>query len=140
VRGGGGVEPQARVGAVLLALIDLDPAAEAVRGQILYWSEREGTWLSLQGRFAAFRARHPEVTVSDGSQSASWSDAGGPHTLSYGSMGPLWLIGPLEDQFDRWQRPHFQLSRVPERPRSISRMGSGGVMGTGVGWRRAEPT
>lgn len=84
-----------------LAIIDLDPAGELVRGKTLYWSERDGAFLSLQERFTAFRHRHPEVTVSDGGHSASWSDDHGPHTISCGSMGPVWLIGSLEAKFDR---------------------------------------
>jgi hypothetical protein len=82
-----------------LAIIDLDPAEAAVRGQTLCWSESEVAWLSLQEWFTAFRNRHPEVTVSDSGQSASWSDEDGPHTVSSKSL--LWMIGYLEAQFDR---------------------------------------
>lgn len=84
-----------------LAIIDLDPALEGVRGQTLYWCQSERAFLSLDGLFSAFRARHPEVTIDESGQSASWSDDDGPHTLSRGSMSRLWMIQYLETHFDR---------------------------------------
>jgi hypothetical protein len=53
----------------------------------------------MQERFARFKARHPEVTVSDDCQSASWSGEDGPHSIGCESLP--WLIGYLEHKFDR---------------------------------------
>jgi hypothetical protein len=78
--------PQPLSDAAKLALIDLDPTDNAVRGQTLYWSETEGAWLSRQNWFAAFKTRHPEFTVEKNGLSVSWTDKGGPHALSSGSL------------------------------------------------------
>lgn len=85
--------------AAKLAVIDFDPADEAVRGKILYWSERDGAWLSLQERFTRFRAKHPEVSVSEDCQHASWTEHDGPHSVGCESLP--WMIGYLEAKFDR---------------------------------------
>jgi hypothetical protein len=84
--------------AAKLAVFDFDPADEAVRGKTLYWSERDGEWLSLQERFTRFRARHPEVTVSEDGQHASWTEHDGPHSVGCESLP--WMIGYLEAKFD----------------------------------------
>jgi hypothetical protein len=79
--------------------LDLDPTDEGVRGKILFWSERDSAWLSMQERFARFKVRHPEVNVSDDCQSASWTGEDGPHSIGCESLP--WLIGYLEHKFDR---------------------------------------
>lgn len=53
----------------------------------------------LPDRLAAFRARHPEVTIADTGCYASWFDDDGPHTASYESADRL--IDYLEARFDR---------------------------------------
>lgn len=53
----------------------------------------------LDDRIADFRARHPEVTIGENDQSASWFDDDGPQAVSYGSADRL--IDYLEARFDR---------------------------------------
>lgn len=50
-------------------------------------------------RLAAFKTRHPQVTVSADSRTAAWFDDDGPHQVTYDS--PLELAGYLEARFDR---------------------------------------
>ncbi len=85
--------------AVKLAVLDLDPADEAVRGKTLYWSERTVPCSPSRSSSPLSGVRHPEVTVSDNCRSASWSQRDGPHSVGCESLP--WMIGYLEAKFDR---------------------------------------
>lgn len=72
-----------------------------IRRQQYEVTRPDGGWRlkdpELWDRFAAFRARHPEVHISDSGQSAAWFGDDGPYTAFYDS--PLRMIGYLEARF-----------------------------------------
>lgn len=55
----------------------------------------------LEHRLADFRARHPEITITEDALKASWFSDDGPHEVSYSS--PARLTAYLEARFDTWR-------------------------------------
>lgn len=73
--------------------------AKCSRPILLPWPGKAAHLKYVDDRISDFRERHPEVTIGENDQRATWFDDDGPQSASYGS--PDRLMDYLEARFDR---------------------------------------